>query len=82
MLGGSPVAGRDDIVDEAAGATGGVATIFSGDERVATSVRKPDGSRAISIDSSGNSVSAHRTIADKEISTEYKLLLFVSCRQR
>ena len=47
MLGGNPVAGGDDIVDEAAGATGGVATIFSGDERVATSVRKPDGSRAI-----------------------------------
>ena len=46
MLGTNPVAGRDDIVDEAADATGGVATIFSGDERVATSVRKPDGSRA------------------------------------
>ena len=46
MLGANPVAGRDDVVDEAAGATGGVATIFSGDERVATSVRKPDGSRA------------------------------------
>ena len=46
-LGTSPVAGRDDIVDLAAAATGGVATIFSGDERVATSLRKPDGSRAV-----------------------------------
>ena len=47
MLGANPVAGRNDIVDQAASATGGVATIFSGDERVATSVRKPDGSRAV-----------------------------------
>ena len=36
-----------DAVDAASKATGGVATIFSGDERVATSVRKPDGSRAV-----------------------------------
>ena len=47
MLGANEVAGRNDIVDQAAGATGGVATIFDGDERVATSVRKPDGSRAV-----------------------------------
>ncbi len=46
-LGSTPVAARDDLVDQAAQAAGGVATIFSDDERVATTVRKPDGSRAV-----------------------------------
>ena len=46
LLGGVPIAGRNDIVDEAARAISGGTTIFSGDIRVATSVRKPDGSRA------------------------------------
>lgn len=45
-LGATPLAGRDDIVDRAAQAIGGVATLFSGDERVATTVRRPDGARA------------------------------------
>jgi len=36
-----------ESVDKASNASKGVATIFSGDERVATSVRKPDGARAV-----------------------------------
>ena len=46
-MGSTLLAGRDDIVDHAAAAADGVVTIFSGDERVATNVRKPDGSRAV-----------------------------------
>ncbi len=45
-LGTTLVSGRDDIVDRAAAAAGGVATLFSGDERVATNIRRPDGTRA------------------------------------
>ncbi len=36
-----------DAIDGASQASGGVATIFSGDERIATSIKKADGSRAI-----------------------------------
>jgi len=46
-LGATPLAGRDDITDDAAQAISGVATLFSGDERIATNVRGPDGSRAV-----------------------------------
>ncbi len=46
-LGGAPLAGRFDVVDKAGEAAGGVATIFSFDVRVATSVKKPDGTRAV-----------------------------------
>ncbi len=46
-LGFAPIAGHSDVVDAAGAAMGGEATIFSGDERVVTTVRKPDGSRAI-----------------------------------
>ncbi len=46
-LGYAPLAGHDDIVDAATGASHGVATIFAGDRRVATSVRKPNGDRAL-----------------------------------
>ena len=45
-LGFSPIAGHSDVVDAAAAAAGGEATIFNGDERVVTTVRKPDGGRA------------------------------------
>lgn len=45
-LGAAPLAGRNDLLDGVAQATGGVATVFAGDERVATSVSRPDGSRA------------------------------------
>lgn len=44
---GVPLDGRDDIVDAVSQVTGGVATIFNGDVRVATTVRKEDGSRAV-----------------------------------
>ncbi|MDQ2102300.1 methyl-accepting chemotaxis protein [Azospirillum isscasi] len=37
----------NDIVDSVRSVTGGVATIFRGDTRVATNVHNPDGSRAI-----------------------------------
>lgn len=46
-LGYAPLAGHDDIVDAAGESSHGVATIFAGDTRVATSVRGPDGSRGI-----------------------------------
>jgi methyl-accepting chemotaxis protein len=46
-LGTTAVADRMDIVDRAAAAAGGVATLFNGDERVATTVRRPDGTRAV-----------------------------------
>ena len=46
-LGDAPIAGRGDIVDAAAKGAGGEATIFNGDERIVTSIRQPDGSRAI-----------------------------------
>ncbi|MGI4945953.1 MAG: cache domain-containing protein, partial [Janthinobacterium lividum] len=46
-LGTTAVADRMDVVDRAAAAAGGVATLFSGDERVATTVRRPDGTRAV-----------------------------------
>jgi len=46
-LGTTAVADRSDIVDRAAAAAGGVATLFNGDERVATTVRRPDGTRGV-----------------------------------
>ena len=46
-LGDVAVASRSDILKEVAAITGGVATIFRGDERVATTVKQPDGSPAI-----------------------------------
>jgi methyl-accepting chemotaxis protein len=38
---------RNDIDFRVAGIAGGVATIFAGDKRVATTIRKDDGSRAV-----------------------------------
>lgn len=46
-LGTTAVADRMDIVDRAAAAAGGVATLFNGDERVAATLRCPDGTRAV-----------------------------------
>ena len=46
-LGYAPLAGHNDIVDAATGSSHGVATIFAGDTRIATSVRTPDGKRSI-----------------------------------
>ncbi|WP_353861408.1 cache domain-containing protein [Azospirillum formosense] len=39
--------GANDIVDTVRSVTGGVATIFRGDTRVATNIHNPDGSRAV-----------------------------------
>lgn len=47
MLGGTPITGRDEVVDAVRQVAGGVATIFAGDERIATNVVRPDGGRAI-----------------------------------
>lgn len=44
-LDGHDLSGRNDLVDAAGAAFGGVATLFAGDVRVATSVRQPDGTR-------------------------------------
>ena len=46
-LGGQPLNGRDDLVDKVGRITGGVATIFAGDTRVATNVQRPGGLRAV-----------------------------------
>ncbi len=46
QLGGVLLTSQNELVDRAAVAIGGVATIFDGDVRVATNVRNPDGSRA------------------------------------
>src|SRR3954463_855506 len=46
-LGDTAFAGQEALVDDPARSVRGVATIFSGDERVATSLRNSDGSRAV-----------------------------------
>ena len=45
--GTTPLNGRVDLVDHMHLLSGGVATIFAGDKRVATTILKPDGQRAI-----------------------------------
>ncbi len=49
LLDGKPPAGLDDLVDTVGRVTRGVATIFAGDTRIATSIRLPDGRRAIGM---------------------------------
>ncbi len=46
-LGGTPLAGRNDLVDTVKSVAGGVATIFQEDTRIATNVQRPDGSRGV-----------------------------------
>jgi methyl-accepting chemotaxis protein len=46
-LGGTPLAGRNDVPDAVKAVTGAVATIFQGDLRIATNVTKPDGTRGV-----------------------------------
>ena len=46
-LGGTKLAGRNDIPDAVKSVTGALATIFQGDLRIATNVLKPDGSRGV-----------------------------------
>ena len=46
MTGGEPVQGLDRVVDDIGRITHGVATVFAGDIRIATNIRKPDGARA------------------------------------
>ncbi|MBP0462709.1 cache domain-containing protein [Roseomonas sp. PWR1] len=46
-LGGQPVEGRNDVVDAVKRVAGGVATIFQGDQRIATNVQRPDGTRGV-----------------------------------
>ena len=82
-LGSTLLAGRDDVVDRAAEAVGGVATIFSGDERVVTNVHKPDGSRAVgtrladpavreAVLQQGRTYSGTATILDRRYLTIYE----------
>jgi methyl-accepting chemotaxis protein len=47
LIGDTVLNGHDDIVDRVASIAGGVATIFAGDTRVATTIRQDDGSRAV-----------------------------------
>ncbi len=46
-LGDTTMNGRHDLVDVVKRVTGGVATIFAGEVRVATNVMRPDGTRAV-----------------------------------
>ncbi len=46
-LGSTPLQGQDELVDLAVKPTGGVATLFDGDRRIATNIHNADGSRAI-----------------------------------
>jgi len=46
MIGDTVLNGRNDIVDQVLNAAGGVATIFSGDTRIATTIRGSNGARA------------------------------------
>jgi methyl-accepting chemotaxis protein len=46
-IGGQPLNGRNDVVDAVRTVTGGVATFFLGDMRVATNVARPDGTRGV-----------------------------------
>ncbi len=46
-LGDTTLNGRHELVDTVKRVTGGVATIFAGEIRVATNVLRPDGSRAV-----------------------------------
>ncbi|MFD2180564.1 methyl-accepting chemotaxis protein [Rhodoplanes azumiensis] len=47
MAGARPLDGDTELVDRVQTLVGGVATVFRGDTRVATNVRKPDGDRAV-----------------------------------
>jgi len=47
LRGDTPLDGRDDVVDQIGRTNGAVATIFAGDRRVATSIRRPDGTRLV-----------------------------------
>ena len=46
-IGAMVLNGRNDVVDRVASIAGGVATIFAGDKRAATTIRQDDGSRAV-----------------------------------
>lgn len=45
--GGVPLAGRNDLVDQVKHLGGAFATIFQGEQRIATNVQQPDGTRGI-----------------------------------
>ena len=47
LIGDALLNGRNDIVDRVADVAGGVATIFAGDTRVATTIHNADGGRAV-----------------------------------
>jgi methyl-accepting chemotaxis protein len=46
FIGGAPLAGRNDLTDRVKAVGGGVATVFAQETRIATSVARPDGTRA------------------------------------
>ena len=47
LRGTTPLGGRNDLVDIVSAGTGGIATIFQGDQRIATSVVNAQGQRAL-----------------------------------
>ncbi len=83
-LGGMVLNGRSDITD-IVGEGGMVATIFAGDRRVATSVRRPDGTRAVGTTLAagpakeaaigrGETYLGRNTILEQDYTTIYKPL--------
>ncbi len=81
-VGGTRVAGRNDVVDAVRDVTGATATIFSGLIRVATTVPKPDGSRAVGTAlapgparqalSAGQTYRGQNTILGRDYATIYE----------
>jgi methyl-accepting chemotaxis protein len=47
MAGAVKLADQNELLDKFTAATGGTATIFQGDTRIATNVKKPDGTRGV-----------------------------------
>jgi len=47
MAGSLKLADQNELLDQFTAASGGTATIFQGDTRIATNVKKPDGSRGV-----------------------------------
>ncbi|WP_198377987.1 cache domain-containing protein, partial [Neoroseomonas rubea] len=91
-LGGQPLEGRNDIVDAVKRAAGGVATIFQGDQRIATNVQRPDGTRGVgtrlapgsAFDAAitrGQTYRGHNMILDREHVTVYEPIRDAAGRQ-
>ena len=90
-LGNVPLAGRNDLVDQVRRLGGAYATIFQGEQRIATNVQRPDGSRGVGTSlAAGPALDAVRqgrayvgpnTILDRPHMTAYEPIRDASGRQ-